>query len=131
MDWLGPAAGGVLIGLAAGVLMLGAGRVAGVSGLLASALGGERDAWAFLLALPVGAAVAVWLLGGPPVAMGAGPGRLVLAGLLVGLGARLANGCTSGHGVCGSARLSPRSVAATVVFMAVGMATAFLLPGAP
>ncbi|TCZ61025.1 YeeE/YedE family protein [Roseicella aquatilis] len=127
---LASAAGGVLIGASAAVLWLTLGRIAGISGILGGltgAPGGDR-AWrlAFLTGL-VGAPLA-WAaaLGPPEVRIAAGPLTLVLAGLLVGFGTRLGSGCTSGHGVCGLARLSPRSVAATVVFMATAAATVFV-----
>lgn len=119
-DWSLALAGGALIGLAAAGLMLAFGRVAGVSGLVRDALSGRIEAVAFVLGLPLGALLVQGLTGGGgPVAF-ASPGRLVLAGLLVGIGAGLANGCTSGHSVCGIARLSPRSLAATMLFIAVG-----------
>ncbi|MTJ80411.1 MAG: YeeE/YedE family protein [Telmatospirillum sp.] len=116
-------AGGVLIGLAAGVFFLINGRILGISGLAAGLLGwrsGQRlENGLFFLGLLAGAA----LVAGPgmPLAL-VSSGRLVVAGLLVGVGVRLANGCTSGHAVCGLARGGRRSIAATAVFMAVAMA---------
>jgi len=127
-------AGGALIGLAVVVLFLGLGRIAGVSGMFTVALrpstaAGER-AWriAFLLGLilgPVGASAALGetLVRPSP----AGLPMLIVAGLAVGLGTGMANGCTSGHGVCGIARLSKRSLVATGVFMALGVLTASVL----
>lgn len=121
-------AGGALIGLAAAVLLLGLGRIAGVSGLAAKAigLGGsgiERSgAWMFVLGLPLGALI-VSLLSGGIEAQFASPVTLGLAGLIVGIGTRLGSGCTSGHGVCGVSRLSPRSLVATLTFMGAGIAT--------
>lgn len=121
-------AGGVLIGLAAAVMLLGAGRIAGVSGILGRAIwtsgpGMPRGAsWAFVIGLPLGA-LAVALVRGGAVSSFAGPVPLIIAGLLVGIGTRLGSGCTSGHGVCGVSRLSPRSLVATAVFMASGIAT--------
>jgi hypothetical protein len=125
--------GGLLIGAAAALLWLALGRIAGISGILGRALQGSAGAerlWRilFLIGLPAGAALAV-LLGLAPVPS-APPTQLGLAvagGLLVGFGTRLGSGCTSGHGICGLARLSPRSLAATVVFMAAGMAAVFVL----
>lgn len=121
-------AGGVLIGLAAALMLLGAGRIAGVSGLLARATGIARSdmartsAWGFILGLPLGA-LAVRLWGGwEPSAFADWP-VLVVAGLLVGFGTRMGSGCTSGHGVCGVSRFSQRSIVATVVFIASGVAT--------
>ncbi|WP_096701188.1 hypothetical protein [Magnetospirillum sp. 15-1] len=119
-DWSLALAGGALIGLAAAGLMLTFGRVAGVSGLVRNALSGRVEAIAFVLGLPLGAMLVQGLTGGGAGVTFASPGRLVLAGLLVGIGAGLANGCTSGHSVCGIARLSPRSLVATMLFIAVG-----------
>ncbi len=120
--------GGVLIGLGAILLMLGEGRIAGISGILGGALTGERGdrGWrlAFLLGLGGGGFLASVL------GLAAGAERtgypmvlLLFAGLAVGFGARLGSGCTSGHGVCGCARLSPRSLVATLVFCSAGMLT--------
>lgn len=123
--------GGALIGLSAVALMLVLGRIAGISGILAGALGlsgGDRR-WtvafvAGLLApgLALAAAGAV-----PDIRFVAGPPLLLVAGLLVGFGTRLGSGCTSGHGVCGLARLSPRSLVAVLSFMAAGFVTVALL----
>lgn len=120
-------AGGALIGAAALLLWLTLGRIAGISGILAGAAGPDRG-WrlAFLAGL-IGAPIAwVALAGAPALHIAAGPVTLVAAGLLVGFGTRLGSGCTSGHGVCGLARLSPRSIAATGIFMATAAATVFL-----
>ncbi|MBB6251761.1 YeeE/YedE family protein [Nitrospirillum iridis] len=126
------AAGGVLIGLAAALLWLGIGRIAGISGILgglATAGRGDR-AWrtAFLIGL-MAAPVLYALTMGVPARSGLTPSpwRLILGGLLVGVGTRLGGGCTSGHGVCGLARFSRRSLAATLTFMVTAMATVFLL----
>jgi uncharacterized protein len=126
--WLLAAIGGGLIGLSA-VLMMGAlGRIAGISGIAAGLVTPRSGDWPWRLAFVVGllaAAPLLWLLrgdngiGAPQV----GLPWMALAGLLVGLGTRLGSGCTSGHGVCGIARLSPRSLAATATFMAFGIAT--------
>jgi uncharacterized protein len=124
-------AGGALIGTAAGLLILLNGRIAGISGIVGGLLKPSRGeiAWrtAFILGLvmaPVAYSLA-WPL--PPVQIEANEGLLVIAGLLVGLGTRYATGCTSGHGVCGLSRLSLRSLAATVNFMAAGFATVFVV----
>ena len=121
------AIGGALIGLAAVLLLLTTGRVAGISGILGGCLapGSDEKAWrlafiaglllAPLTAMLVGVAV-------PEPVMPASWEVIVLAGLLVGLGTRIGSGCTSGHGVCGIARLSPRSFAATGIFMGVAIA---------
>ncbi len=123
---LSAAIGGALIGLATALLMLLAGRVAGISGILSGCLarGNGDRAWrlAFLGGLilaPLTGAVAGYGLAAPQ--MPASYGMIVVAGLLVGFGTRLGGGCTSGHGVCGIARLSPRSITATAVFMATAI----------
>ena len=126
---IGGLVGGALIGLAAVLLMGALGRIAGVSGILGGALvpGAEPRGWrlAFVVGLPVGAALA-WRLGAASVPqLDAGWPMLVAAGLLVGVGTQLGNGCTSGHGVCGLARGSGRSLIATLIFMAVAAATVF------
>ena len=121
-------AGGVLIGLAAAVMLLGLGRIAGVSGLAARAVGlggsglARSGAWMFEIGLPLGASIVALLTGGIEARF-ASPLTLAVAGLLVGIGTRLGSGCTSGHGVCGVSRLSPRSLVATITFMAAGIAT--------
>jgi uncharacterized membrane protein YedE/YeeE len=120
--------GGVLIGLAAALMLLGAGRIAGVSGIAARAFGLAQSslpkgaAFAFLIGLPLGAAL-VGALGKGGASAFAAPLPLALAGLLVGIGTRLGSGCTSGHGVCGMSRLSQRSLVAVATFMATGFAT--------
>lgn len=120
--------GGILIGLAAALMLLGAGRIAGVSGIAARAAGMSTaglpisSAWLFLLGLPVGALL-VLLAAGEMSPSFASPLILIVAGLLVGAGTRLGSGCTSGHGVCGMSRLSPRSLVATATFMIAGFAT--------
>jgi uncharacterized membrane protein YedE/YeeE len=125
------ALGGVLIGLAAGVLMLANGRIAGISGLFGGLLGGLLAGWPttwkedllFLAGLPLGAVAFSRMGGTPQVTLAASPWLLLGGGLLVGFGTRLGGGCTSGHAVCGLARLSPRSIVATALFMAAAMAT--------
>ncbi len=121
-------AGGALIGLAATLLMATDGRIAGISGILGGALAGEGVGWrvAFLVGLPLGALLAHGFGAALPPGAADGPAWLVGAGLLVGVGTQLGSGCTSGHGVCGIARASRRSVVATLVFMAVAMGTVFL-----
>ena len=120
--------GGLMIGLAAALLLLGNGRIAGVSGLLARTMGLAREgaphglAAAFTVGLPLGAVLMAALIP-VPSRFPASVGLVVFAGLLVGFGTRLGSGCTSGHGVCGLSRLSPRSIAATASFMAAGVAT--------
>ncbi|MCJ2014750.1 YeeE/YedE family protein [Methylobacterium sp. J-076] len=130
--FLAPLAGGALIGAAAALLLLANGRIAGISGILGTLLGpAARDrAWrvAFLVGLLAGPALFRGLTGHwPEVRIGAPWPMLVAAGLLVGFGTRLGAGCTSGHGVCGLARLSPRSFAAVATFMAAAIVTVFLV----
>lgn len=125
-------AGGLLIGSAAGLLLLLAGRIAGVSGMAARALKIADDgppwlqAVGFVLGLQAGALMVAVALAAPDVNITSSVPLLIAGGLLVGFGTRLGNGCTSGHGVCGLARLSPRSLAATVTFMGAGVGTVFL-----
>lgn len=121
--------GGLMIGVAAAIMLLGAGRIAGVSGMAARAFGLSDGgaprglAWAFILGLPIGAAI-VALVAGPVVSrFPMSALTLVAAGLIVGFGTRLGSGCTSGHGVCGMSRLSKRSIAATLTFMIAGFVT--------
>lgn len=130
--WLLATSGGILIGLAA-VLMMGAlGRIAGISGIAAGLMTQRSGDWSWRLAFVLG------LLAAPPLLFllrgdngigvpQAGWPWMALAGLLVGLGTRLGSGCTSGHGVCGIARCSPRSFAATATFMALGIITVTLV----
>ena len=125
-------AGGVLIGLAAAAMLLGLGRIAGVSGLAARAIGlggsgiARSGAWMFVVGLPLGALIVVLASGGIETSF-ASPITLAIAGLVVGIGTRLGSGCTSGHGVCGLSRLSARSIVATLTFMATGIATVAIM----
>ncbi|MDQ3478687.1 MAG: YeeE/YedE family protein [Pseudomonadota bacterium] len=129
---LAAVAGGMLIGTAAGLLLLLSGRIAGVSGMAARASGisGPGVPWsqaaAFVIGLPAGAALISAFVRQPQVDVSSSVPLLIVAGLLVGFGTRLGNGCTSGHGVCGLARLSPRSITATFAFMAAGFAVVFI-----
>ena len=127
-------AGGILIGLAAAFLMALNGKVAGISGISAGLLSLEKPGpdtgWriafvAGLIAAPPLLAAAGLVIA--PITFVAPPGLMIVAGLLVGFGTVLGNGCTSGHGVCGVARLSARSLAATAVFMVAGMATVYVV----
>jgi uncharacterized membrane protein YedE/YeeE len=123
-------AGGVLIGLAAVVMMLLQGRIAGISGIVGGLFAPRagETAWraAFVLGLLGGAAIAGAVVGIAPLRDRPGLALIATAGLLVGYGTRLGSGCTSGHGVCGLARLSPRSLVATAVFMASAAAVVFV-----
>lgn len=124
-------AGGLLIGLAAAAFVLLNGRIAGISGILGGLLRPSRDdvAWrvAFLAGLVAAPLAYVLVAPLPETYIGAGDGALVGAGLLVGIGTRYGAGCTSGHGVCGLSRLSPRSLVATVSFMLAGFVTVYVL----
>lgn len=124
-------AGGALIGLAAAIFALANGRVAGISGLLGSLLQRNAEGRGEKAAFIVGLLLAPLLWGLfralPAVHFEVGSLGLIVAGLLVGIGTRYGSGCTSGHGVCGISRLSPRSLVATLCFMASGFATVFVL----
>ena len=125
--------GGLIIGVAAAVMLLGLGRIAGVSGLAARATGIADSgaprgmALAFVIGLPLGAFIISAILGGVETRFPSSVIPLVIGGLLVGYGTRLGSGCTSGHGVCGMSRLSPRSLIATAMFMASGFITVALM----
>ena len=136
IDWLhftpwSALAGGALIGVAAALFVLFNGRIAGISGLLGSLLlrGGEGRGEKVLFLLGVLLAPLLWQLFAalPAIEFQGGWLSLLLAGLLVGVGTRYGAGCTSGHGVCGISRLSPRSLVATLAFMASGFATVYVL----
>ena len=136
IDWLhfspwSALAGGALIGLAAALFVLANGRIAGISGLLGSLLarGGEGRGEKALFLLGLVLAPLLWQLFAalPALEFQGGWLSLLVAGLLVGIGSRYGAGCTSGHGVCGISRLSARSLAATVAFMAAGFVTVFVL----
>ena len=129
-----PIAGGIMIGLAAAMLLVLNGRIAGVSGILGGLLSRKDDGDRTWRVAFLGGLVAAPLLYGvftalPAVQVAAGTATLVAAGLLVGLGTRYASGCTSGHGVCGLSRMSPRSLVATVSFMLAGFATVAIVRG--
>lgn len=123
--------GGMLIGLAASLFILLSGRIAGISGILGGLLRPARGdvAWRLLFLAGIVLVPCAWSLIAtlPAVRIDAGGGSLLLAGLLVGVGTRYGAGCTSGHGVCGVARLSPRSIVATATFVAAGFFTVWLL----
>ncbi len=123
--------GGVLIGISSALFILANGRIAGISGILGGLLSRRPGdmVWriAFLLGL-IAAPAAIFALTGPITAtIEANTEVLVIAGLLVGIGTRYGAGCTSGHGVCGLSRLSPRSLVATLAFMGAGMAIVFVM----
>jgi len=124
-------AGGILLGLASAIFILVNGRLLGISGIVGGLLRPKTgDAgWRISFVLGMLAAPLLYMLvAGPvPATIDAGWGTVVLAGLLVGVGTRYGSGCTSGHGVCGLSRLSPRSLAATLSFMGAGFAIVFLV----
>jgi uncharacterized membrane protein YedE/YeeE len=125
--------GGLLIGFAAAIMLLGLGRIAGVSGMAARATGiadsgaPRNVAIAFVVGLPLGALLIAQTVGAGNVSFPASIWPLIIGGLLVGYGTRLGSGCTSGHGVCGLSRLAPRSILATAMFMASGFVTVGIL----
>ena len=123
-------AGGLLIGAAAALFVLGNGRVAGISGIVGGLINAVRGERAWRIAFIAGLVAAPWLwrlvAPLPPRVIEASPAMLVVAGLLVGVGTRYASGCTSGHGVCGLSRGSLRSLVATGAFMAAGFVTVFV-----
>ena len=136
VDWINftpwsSLAGGALIGLAASLFAVGNGRIAGISGLIGSVLqrGGEGVSEKALYLLGLLVAPLLWGLFAvlPLIEFQSGWLGLILAGVLVGVGTRYGSGCTSGHGVCGLSRLSPRSMAATLCFMFSGFVTVFVL----
>ena len=122
--------GGGLIGLSATILLAVNGRLAGVSGIMAGLVPPARDdaMWRILFIVGLLGGAAAWLLvtGGPVIAFDVGWPVIVIGGLLTGIGTRIGAGCTSGHGVCGIARLSPRSIVATATFVAVGTLTVLI-----
>ncbi|OXR50051.1 MULTISPECIES: YeeE/YedE family protein [unclassified Pusillimonas] len=123
--------GGLLIGLSAALFILFFGRVLGISGIVGGLLrpGAGDFGWRVAFILGIFAAPWLWLLLADPVniAIEANTPTLIIAGLLVGLGTRFGSGCTSGHGVCGLSRLSPRSLVATLSFMAAGFITVYIV----
>ncbi len=128
--WIAPLIGGALIGLAATLMMALHGRIAGISGVLGGLLVGDRAAWRawFIGGIVLGGVAMVLLM---PSAFTLSVDRslpaIAVAGLLVGVGTRLGNGCTSGHGVCGISRLSKRSIVATLTFIGTGALTVLVI----
>jgi len=124
-------AGGLILGLAAAAFVLLHGRILGISGILGGLLHPRSQDVAWRVAFVLGMLAAPLLyrlaVGASEVRIDASWGMVVLAGLLVGVGTRYGSGCTSGHGVCGLSRLSPRSLVATMAFMGAGFATVYLI----
>ncbi|HHC7295929.1 TPA: YeeE/YedE family protein [Vibrio campbellii] len=122
--------GGVMVGVSAVILMLFNGKTAGISGILNGAVENADRVWriAFLIAMALGGVFAVYVLGGHvPTEYSGNLVLVVVAGLFVGVGTRIGNGCTSGHGICGMGRFSARSVVATCTFIATAMLTVLLV----
>ena len=122
--------GGALIGLAAGLLVLLAGKIAGIAGIVGGIVNGAKDSsWRILFVLGLLISPWIWQLFAPlpSLEMVTSIPGLILAGLLVGIGTRYANGCTSGHGICGLSRYSLRSLIAVVAFMGTGFITVFII----
>ncbi len=131
-DWIMGLIGGSLIGLAGATYLLGNGRIMGASGIVGGLIDGSaRAAWkeraVFLAALVLVPLLLASFFGGSETHVTQNPVLLILAGLLVGVGTRIANGCTSGHGVCGISRLSPRGIVATLIYIGAGALTIALL----
>lgn len=124
-------AGGILIGIAAAMFILLNGRIAGISGIVGGLLNPQKNdsLWRILFVLGMLLAPASWLLFTqlPDIRIDADYSLLIIAGLIVGISTRYAAGCTSGHGVCGISRLSPRSLAATLAFMGTGFITVYIM----
>ncbi|WP_150913437.1 YeeE/YedE family protein [Marinobacter halotolerans] len=124
-------AGGAVIGVAAAILLLLNGRIAGISGILGGILTTSPTDIPWRAAFVAGLVLAplAWMMfaGLPPIQINAGYPVIIAAGLLVGIGTRYGSGCTSGHGVCGISRLSPRSLVATATFMAAGFITVYVI----
>ncbi len=131
MDWVMGLAGGLVIGTAAAIYLLVNGRIMGASGIVGDIVDGSaRSDWrergvfvAGLILIP--GAVALWR--GLETGLTPNLALIIVAGLAVGLGTRLANGCTSGHGVCGISRLSPRGIVASAMYVGAGIATVTLM----
>lgn len=134
-DYVNAGLGGGMIALSVIIMLLFLGRIAGISGILWTAVSGRPFIlfkilswrWFFLAGLPVGSFLANKLFGvAQPAPSEAGPIMALLAGLLVGFGTKLGSGCTSGHGICGISRFSRRSIVATTLFMFSGMTTVYV-----
>ncbi len=135
-DWLSftpfsATLGGVIIGLATTLLLIVTGRIAGISGIVGGLFRLQQGEMGWRVAFIAGLLLAPWVYGWitalPPVEIDTSYGLLVLAGFAVGIGTRYGSGCTSGHGVCGLSRLSPRSIVATVIFITTAMATTYVV----
>ena len=123
--------GGVLIGVAVAILLFFNGRIAGISGILGGLFNSKKHDTAWRLAFLAGLvfSASIWRLVAdlPAIQLDASLSTIFVAGILVGVGTSFASGCTSGHGVCGLSRISPRSLVATLIFMAAGIVTVFIV----
>jgi hypothetical protein len=130
-NWVSALLGGGLIGLSATLLLAFNGRIAGISGMVNGAIAfkpHEAWRWVFLLGMVLGGGLYEYALAPEPTPLSSfAPGLMMIGGLLVGLGTRIGSGCTSGHGVCGLGRLSPRSLVAVLTFLSTAMVTVWIL----
>jgi len=130
-NWVTALTGGTLIGAGATVLLAFNGRIAGISGIFTGAMQFKRQEfwrWSFILGMLIGAALYEYGIAFQPTPrLPLDPGSMTLGGILVGIGTRLGNGCTSGHGVCGLGRLSLRSLVAVLTFLSTAMVTVFII----
>jgi uncharacterized membrane protein YedE/YeeE len=130
-DWFAALGGGILIGLSAMLLLAFNGRIAGITGMVGGAItfkSGEAWRWLFLGGMVAGAALYEYGLAAEPTPRADfTPWGMIIGGFIVGFGSRLGSGCTSGHGVCGLGRRSPRSVVAVATFLTTGIVTVFVI----
>ncbi|MDA0266686.1 MAG: YeeE/YedE family protein [Cyanobacteria bacterium] len=130
-NWVTALLGGVLIGISATLLLAFNGRIAGISGMVNGAITfkpQETWRWVFLFGMVLGGGLYEYALAPQPTPLSSFvPGAMILGGLLVGIGTRIGTGCTSGHGVCGLGRLSPRSLMAVITFLSTAMVTVFVI----
>ncbi len=130
-NWVTALLGGILIGISATLLLAFNGRITGISGMVNGAIAfkpNEAWRWVFLLGLVLGGGLYEYVLApGPTPLSSFAPGVMIAGGLLVGMGTRIGSGCTSGHGVCGLGRLSPRSLVAVLTFLSMAMVTVFVI----
>jgi uncharacterized membrane protein YedE/YeeE len=130
VNWIAALGGGMLIGLSATILLTFNGRIAGISGIVNGAIKFTKEEnwrWLFIVGMLIGGLIYEYLVASESTPLSSfSPGAMILGGLLVGLGTRMGNGCTSGHGVCGLGRLSFRSLMAVITFMITAIITVFI-----
>ncbi len=128
MDIIPLVIAGAMLGLSVGIIFITLGKVAGISGIAAGVFSPERETWkfAFLAGLISSGALLYFLYPASFTVPAVGPLGLIIGGVLVGFGTRIGNGCTCGHGICGNARFSKRSILATLTFIATGAITVFI-----